>query len=320
MTNLRYGRHSSYQGNLLYLLQNIPEKTTQIYLAAPVSSSSSNKSSSTNLKIDVWSQEIQKQAASLMTKEEKSLYIHAPVNCFLTNLPSDRVTKYTGRVLSDIMANIHSLPSAIVLHFGTARSDLATALTHTVINVQNLLNSKLFQTRGDKWASRIEHKLLLEVSANIKHVGSRWTDIEFIFQEVKAIEGTWIGLCLDTAHLFAAGMCDFFPSSIDAMFNWLEERTIKIGCIHLNDSKVQFGASVDRHANLGEGYIWPKANVNSFANLSYFLSACAERNLDVILETPNAGIVQDLQILESIAEQINPSVADSEIPTFHIEI
>jgi endonuclease IV len=79
---------------------------------------------------------------------------------------------------------------------------------------------------------------------------------------------------------------------------------------------VDFAASVDRHENLEEGFIWPREKPDSFENLSHFLQVCADRHLDVILETPNRGILKDLENLSIIAQQI----ATNSEPTFHLEI
>ncbi len=65
-----------------------------------------------------------------------------------------------------------------------------------------------------------------------------------------------LGVCLDTAHLFAAGY-DFRGEKYDA-FRCELERLIGIehvGVWHLNDSKKDLGTRVDRHHHIGEGFI-----------------------------------------------------------------
>ncbi len=64
-------------------------------------------------------------------------------------------------------------------------------------------------------------------------------------------------VCLDTAHFFAAGFEIHTPKG------W--ERTIlevdrlvgldRVAAFHLNDSKVDFGSHIDRHAGIGQGKI-----------------------------------------------------------------
>lgn len=66
-----------------------------------------------------------------------------------------------------------------------------------------------------------------------------------------------VGVCLDTAHLYAAGWDLGTPVGVDAMvaaadraFGWDRVRVF-----HLNDSQGALGSHVDRHENIGEGWI-----------------------------------------------------------------
>ena len=65
-----------------------------------------------------------------------------------------------------------------------------------------------------------------------------------------------LGVCLDTAHLFAAGY-DFrgrkysgFRKRLDALLG-----VSKVKVLHLNDSKKDLGSRVDRHEHIGRGTI-----------------------------------------------------------------
>jgi deoxyribonuclease-4 len=70
-----------------------------------------------------------------------------------------------------------------------------------------------------------------------------------------------VGVCLDTAHVFAAG---YELRTADAYSHtWAEfDRIIgleKLRVIHLNDSKKACGSRVDRHENIGIGEIGAEA-------------------------------------------------------------
>jgi deoxyribonuclease IV len=93
--------------------------------------------------------------------------------------------------------------------------------------------------------------------------------------------GTRIGTCLDCCHLFAAGFDISTPEALDLV---TEEHDAKVGadrlaCVHVNDSKVPFGANRDHHANLGEGELGRKG-------LRVFLSAPRFEELPALIETP----------------------------------
>ena len=64
------------------------------------------------------------------------------------------------------------------------------------------------------------------------------------------------GVCLDTAHLFAAGY-DFRGRKY-AKFRKELDKTVglsRVKVLHLNDSKKDLGSRVDRHEHIGRGLI-----------------------------------------------------------------
>jgi deoxyribonuclease-4 len=104
-----------------------------------------------------------------------------------------------------------------------------------------------------------------------------------------------IGLCFDTCHMFASGYDLTSPDKIDQVIN-LWEKLIgwnHVKLIHLNDSKKQLGSKVDRHANIGDGYIGKDG-------LSYFYRQMYLRKIPIILETPSEKHKQELEYLANL--------------------
>lgn len=68
-----------------------------------------------------------------------------------------------------------------------------------------------------------------------------------------------LGLCLDTAHLFATGVPLDDPVGVAALCDELRERGLasRLALVHANDSVFERGARRDRHADIGEGLIGP---------------------------------------------------------------
>lgn len=66
-----------------------------------------------------------------------------------------------------------------------------------------------------------------------------------------------LGVCLDTAHLFAAGHDLAARSGMTRMLDEAAELigADRIGLIHVNDSAAPCGSKRDRHANIGSGEI-----------------------------------------------------------------
>jgi deoxyribonuclease-4 len=95
----------------------------------------------------------------------------------------------------------------------------------------------------------------LEITAGQgSSLGWRLEHLAEIIERVKRPER--LGVCLDTAHLFAAGY-DFRGRKYPAFMREVE-RTVGIGrvkVLHLNDSKKELGSRVDRHEHIGRGTI-----------------------------------------------------------------
>lgn len=91
------------------------------------------------------------------------------------------------------------------------------------------------------------------------YLGNKIEHLAAVFERVKKPER--LGVCLDTAHLFAAGYDIRTPKGWDAA---IREVVSLIGlkqilAFHLNDSKTDLGSHVDRHEHIGKGKIGKEA-------------------------------------------------------------
>jgi len=109
------------------------------------------------------------------------------------------------------------------------------------------------------------------------------------FEELAAVldgagVGEDLGMCLDTQHLWASGVGFATVDEADAALASLDDviGLEHLRCLHLNDSKVPFGANRDRHANIGEGTIGARG-------LGALLGHPALQGLPAMLEVPGAG-------------------------------
>ena len=95
-----------------------------------------------------------------------------------------------------------------------------------------------------------------------------------------------LGVCLDTAHLFAAGY-DFRGQKY-AQFRRELDRIIgidRVKVLHLNDSKKDLGSRVDRHEHIGHGTIGldgfrPIVQDKSFKNIPKILETAKDKHPD----------------------------------------
>jgi deoxyribonuclease-4 len=98
-------------------------------------------------------------------------------------------------------------------------------------------------------------RILIENTAGMgSAVGSRLEEVAAI---VRGLSSLAAGVCVDTAHLFAAGYDISSEAGLEATIAQIEQ-TIGLENVfvwHVNDSKIALGGRVDRHENIGEGKI-----------------------------------------------------------------
>lgn len=88
-------------------------------------------------------------------------------------------------------------------------------------------------------------------------IGCRFEELKSIRELLLQLTEIPVGYCLDTCHLLAAG---FNVATEEGLRRTVREADSILGLsnvkvIHTNDSKTPLGSHVDRHANIGEGYI-----------------------------------------------------------------
>ena len=149
--------------------------------------------------------------------------------------------------------------------------------------------------------SRLKVRIALENTAGQGTcLGAEIAHLAEIFDRVQKPER--LGLCLDTAHFFAAGYDVSTPQGWQSAIAEVE-RLIGIKQIlafHLNDSKTGLGSRVDRHAGIGQGKIGRKA-------FQHIVNDPRFQHHPGCLETPKSEDlhedVENLAILRSLLER-----------------
>ena len=207
-------------------------------------------------------------------KYGKSFYVHCPLITNLARDSSHNILIRTSKAIQNDLYQIRDMPGSCIAHIGAVG---------TITNVVNNVND-MHITRGTH--PRAEKQFLLENAAGAgTKLGKSWEELRKIFE---GIDYNTIGLCIDTQHIFGAGINNLNShEDIVKLFDCVESvygRNPDV--IHLNDSKVPHGSRVDRHWSLGCGYIWNQSDVGLKSLLDY----CYDQDIDVILETPTSGI------------------------------
>jgi deoxyribonuclease-4 len=139
-------------------------------------------------------------------------------------------------------------------------------------------------------------RMALEVTAGQGNaLGYRLEHFHTLFQGIKSQKR--FGMCLDTAHLFAAGynlgIRSGYEETVDQIEKWAGIK--RVLALHLNDSKVPLGKRVDRHAHLGEGEI-------GLGCFQWIVQDPRWAGVPMVLETPKSeDMHEDLENLAKLA-------------------
>ncbi len=105
-----------------------------------------------------------------------------------------------------------------------------------------------------------------DVVSTIECTAGQGTSLGHRFEHLRAImdrvdDQTRVGACIDTQHIFAAGYDLRDRAAYNATMKSFDAIVgIKnLMLIHLNDSKRELGARVDRHEHIGKGFIGKEA-------------------------------------------------------------
>jgi len=224
--------------------------------------------------------EIEKEFKEQMKKHgQAECYIHAP---YYINFASSNkaIRSASARVVREELERGSQIGAKYVMfHPGSAKDmERKEALKITAEVVAKVMNGYEGST-----------ELLLEVSAGAGNVmGDTFEELAAIIK----LSGYNLGICLDSAHIFASGYDikskEGFKKTIEII-----KKTVgldRVRLIHANDSKIELGGRKDRHDHIGDG----KIGKDGFVNLASVFKC------DFIAETKDDKVKEDINILKSI--------------------
>ena len=228
--------------------------------------------------------------ANLKKHNQKEFYIHTP---YIINLASQdgRIRGNSIRLIREDLKRGSLLGAKYTMtHLGSAKElDKETANKMVVENLKKVFDKNY------------ETQLLIEISAGAGNIiGSAFEDLAYFIDELKNYN---IGICLDTAHMFASGYDLRDEELVKATFDKFE-KTVGLKYLklfHLNDSKVGLGERKDRHEHIGDGKI----------GLEGFRAIISEKRLwpfNMICETESDKVAEDIKILKKIRDAVASSL------------
>lgn len=219
------------------------------------------------------------------TSEMAPIFAHMP---YLPNLASPRDLVYWKSIetLKTELRRCSLLQIPyLVTHLGShLGSGLELGLERIIYSINTVLET-----------SDPKVMLLLENTAGTRNsMGSTFQNIQNIIERVHHPER--IGVCLDTAHAFAAGYDIRTKRGVVKVIEEID-RVIgltKVKVLHLNDSREDYHSHIDHHEHIGLG----KIGVTGFRQIL----TSQLGTLPLILETPQDSRRTDCDNLQIVIE------------------
>jgi deoxyribonuclease IV len=222
--------------------------------------------------------------------ELSSIFGHAN---YLINLAATNPLFHANsiRALSEELRRADQLELPfLVLHPGAHRGDGEEAALEKIIASINKVYRKIPKTKT---------KIALETTAGQGScLGNRFEHLTYIMDNVREPERLCV--CLDTAHIFAAGYDIGSESAVRKAFREFDRKIglDRLAAIHLNDSKTGCGSRVDRHEHIGKGKI-------GLAAFRFVMRSPRLNKIPKVLETPKGRElredVMNLKTLRALA-------------------
>ncbi|HAU07505.1 MAG: putative endonuclease 4 [Candidatus Yanofskybacteria bacterium GW2011_GWF1_44_227] len=212
---------------------------------------------------------------------QENYYIHTP---YYINFASvkENVRKASVRVVREELERGSLIGAKYVMtHLGSAKDykNKGEALDVVVKSIKEIVDGYRGKT-----------VFLLEISAGAGDtIGSTFEDLGYILDNTS----DKIGICLDSAHMFASGYDIKSKDGFEAVMGKIKNTVglEKIKLIHANDSMVGLGEKKDRHEHIGKGEIGEEGFVSLMAQFP---------EVDMILETDHDGVEDDIKKLKKL--------------------
>jgi endonuclease IV len=183
---------------------------------------------------------------------------------FIAGPQSYRLIKISDEEI-DYLSNLSRQGIRIYVHSSYVTyiwkdSKLAMAQIGKEIDIAEKIGAKGYVLHLPKWEnvsidsdlfndimSRLSKLVLLETPANT------YNTEEIMKKLVSLCKRYDLKICVDTAHLWSSNID---VSTYSKFKTWFDKYSNIVGLVHFNDSLVNLGSRIDRHAIVGKGKIW----------------------------------------------------------------
>ena len=270
MSEFRLGRHINISHGFVtapWYAQSLGCEIFQIFLGAPQQVLSKVRQKDDLIK---FGQEIDKRKLKMVIHGSYTINLCHPKK-------SKKYQASVKSLIQDLNASVDIGNNClgVIIHMGknipeNKLSD-EQALDNYVIGLQDALSLTPKNTY-----------IILETGASQgSEIASEIDGLSEIYWKLDETERDRIFFCIDTCHIWATGYDISSPIGVKRFFKEFDDKIgiEKIICIHFNDSKTGLESCVDRHADLGYGFI----KADGLKAVAIFAQA---NKIPLIMETP----------------------------------
>ena len=212
-------------------------------------------------------------------------YVHTPYFINLASGKEDLREKSVDLVREELERSSALGVKYMMTHIGSAKGLQKEAAIDNVVD-------SILRILGDYGGTT---QLLLENTAGQGDtIGASFEEISLILQRVAYDD---LGVCMDTAHMFASGYDirtrEGVGSLVESIGAAFAPGTVKL--VHANDSKAEFNSCKDRHEHVGEGEIGIEC-FSAMIDNPFF------EDLDMIVEMPPPEVSKDIELLKKLRD------------------
>jgi deoxyribonuclease-4 len=288
-----YGIHISDYDNLIHHIKEAYKlkcQALQIFLGNKTLTTLSEKYKPSD-------EEIQK-IKELLKKYKIDLYCHAILTLNYCNDPDSKRNMWGLTNLIYDMKLLYKLGGkACVIHVGhykTKKIDLTKNECYV-----HFINSLKYVIDNTK-----KINIYIETPATLKNtICNNVEELAELYNQIPILYKKRIKICVDTCHIFVSGMNISTQEGSKIYFEQFDKliglKNVKL--IHLNDSKGMLDSHLNRHASLGEGYIFKECK----KGLMEILKIANKYNIPLILETPCNHFEHNIELIQDLKENNN---------------
>jgi deoxyribonuclease-4 len=209
-------------------------------------------------------------------------------------IPKNKI--FLKRYIQELDLGVELGMHGVVLHFGVVVGGIPKEEAY-----ENMIYSIIYCVKN---SNKNAIAILETNSCENNLFGNTIDNIAYIYHKLPQKIKKRVMFCIDTCHIFVCGYPIHQKAGWKKYIQEFEEKVDKnkIAVVHLNDSATPFGDRIDKHDDIGKGYIFK----NNYKSLHEIISWCSKNSIPAILET-HGDFKPQLNLVKKMVGGKNPN-------------